>query len=63
MGEVWHNGTAVYYILQVDEYSHPFFQNLILQNDFLIVLSTYASVIVKLAFPFLLFNRCTKYLI
>ncbi len=45
MGEVWHNGTAVYYILQVDEYSHPFFQNLILQNDFLIVLSTYASVI------------------
>ncbi len=63
MGEVWHNGTAVYYILQVDEYSHPFFQKLLLQNDLMIVLSTYASVIVKLAFPFLLFNRYTKYLI
>ncbi|UFJ60203.1 DCC1-like thiol-disulfide oxidoreductase family protein [Brevibacillus sedimenti] len=63
MGEVWHNGTAVYYILQVDEYSHPFFRDLILHNDVLIVLSTYAAIIVKLAFPFLLFNRITKYLV
>ncbi|MEJ8548114.1 DCC1-like thiol-disulfide oxidoreductase family protein [Brevibacillus borstelensis] len=61
MGEVWNNGTAVYYILQVDEYSHPFFQSLLLQNDFAIVLATYASILVKLAFPFLLFNRYTKY--
>ncbi|SCW71591.1 antimicrobial peptide system protein, SdpB family [Paenibacillus tianmuensis] len=63
MGEMWHSGTAVYYIMQVNQFSHPFFRNLILQNDFFIVLFTYSSVIIKLAFPFLLFNRYTKYFI
>ncbi|MDR6225754.1 DCC1-like thiol-disulfide oxidoreductase family protein [Desmospora profundinema] len=61
MGEVWQNGTALYYILQVGEYTHPFFRDLIFSSDFLIVTGAYATVLVQVAFPFLLFNRYTKY--
>ncbi|MFC7439892.1 hypothetical protein [Laceyella putida] len=60
MGELWNSGVAVYYIAQVDMFSAPFQQKLILHNDVLIVLFTYASIIIKLGFPFMLFNRGTK---
>ncbi|WP_025026226.1 DCC1-like thiol-disulfide oxidoreductase family protein [Caldalkalibacillus mannanilyticus] len=63
MGEMWNNGTAVYYILQVEQFSSPFFRHLLLQSDFLIVVFTYLSILVKIAFPFLLFNRVTKYVV
>ncbi|WP_217585891.1 HTTM domain-containing protein [Lentibacillus saliphilus] len=63
MGEKWNNGTALYYILQVDTFSKPFWAEILTSNVFLIVLFTYASIVVKLAFPFLLFNRWTKYIV
>ncbi|WP_127531287.1 DCC1-like thiol-disulfide oxidoreductase family protein [Paenibacillus kobensis] len=63
MGENWENGTAVYYIMQVDLFSNPALRNLIIHNDYMIVLATYFSVFIKIAFPFLLFNKKTKYLI
>lgn len=62
MGEVWQNGTAIYYILQVEEFSHPFFRSIINSSDFLIVAGTYATLLVQMAFPFLLFNKKTKYI-
>ncbi|MBK3497196.1 HTTM domain-containing protein [Viridibacillus sp. YIM B01967] len=61
MGEVWQNGTAVYYTLQVEEYSLPFFRNIINSSDLIIALVTYGTVIVQISFPFLLFNKRTKY--
>lgn len=62
MGDMWNSGTAVYYVLQVDAFSNPMFKELILNNDYLIVLSTYSAILVKLAFPFLLLNKKTKYI-
>ncbi|MFI8577813.1 DCC1-like thiol-disulfide oxidoreductase family protein [Rossellomorea aquimaris] len=62
MGDMWNSGTAVYYVLQVDAFSNPLFKELIINNDYLIVLSTYSAILVKLAFPFLLLNRKTKYI-
>lgn len=62
MGELWQNGTAIYYILQVNEFSHPFFKDIIFASDFFLVVGAYLAIIVQLAFPFLLFNKKTKYI-
>lgn len=63
MGEKWNNGTALYYILQVDTFSKPLWEKLLSSSDYLIAFFTYSSILVKLSFPFLLINRWTKYLI
>ena len=63
MGEKWNNGTAIYYILQVDTFSKPFWEQILSSSDYLIVFFTYASILVKLAFPFLLINKWSKYFI
>ncbi|MEC1177353.1 DCC1-like thiol-disulfide oxidoreductase family protein [Metasolibacillus meyeri] len=62
MGELWQSGTALYYILQVEEFSHPFFKDFIFSSDIIIVGGSYLAVIVQLAYPFLLFNQKTKYI-
>ncbi|WAA08796.1 HTTM domain-containing protein [Fervidibacillus albus] len=62
MGEKWNNGTALYYILQVDTFSKPFWEDILTSNIFFIVMITYMSIIIKLAFPFLLINKFTKYI-
>ncbi|SMO77144.1 DCC1-like thiol-disulfide oxidoreductase family protein [Melghirimyces algeriensis] len=61
MGELWQKGTALYYILQVGEYTHPFFRDLIHGFEIAMVLGAYFTVLVQVSFPFLLFNRRTKY--
>ncbi|GAA0437622.1 HTTM domain-containing protein [Agaribacter marinus] len=62
MGEVWQNGTALYYILQVDEYTHPFFKELIISSDFLLLIGAYGAIFAQITYPFLLFNRYTRYI-
>lgn len=62
MGEPWQNGTALYYILQVKEFNLPWIGNLITSSDILIVFGTYFTVMLQVAFPFLLFNKITKYI-
>ncbi len=61
MGGLWQNGTAIYYILQVEEFTHPFFANLVLSSDLLLVIGAYFTIVVQLAYPFLLTNRYTRY--
>ncbi|WP_121606025.1 DCC1-like thiol-disulfide oxidoreductase family protein [Virgibacillus sp. Bac332] len=61
MGELWQNGTALYYILQVNEFSHPYFKDILLSSELLLVIGAYFTIIVQLAFPFLLFNNKLKY--
>lgn len=63
IGEMWHNGTAIYYIMQVDQFSRGILTPLISNNTYLIVILTYLAIIIKIAFPFLLFNKYTKYFI
>ncbi|MBS7531695.1 HTTM domain-containing protein [Hazenella sp. IB182353] len=62
MGEMWTNGTALYYILQVGEYTHPFFQRIISSSDIILMISAYSAIFIQLSFPFLLLNRYTKYI-
>ncbi|SDZ17356.1 DCC1-like thiol-disulfide oxidoreductase family protein [Thermoactinomyces sp. DSM 45892] len=62
MGEVWNQGTALYYIMQVDQFSTPLLKHTLASHEWLLVIFTYLSIWVKLAFPFMLFNRTTKYI-
>ncbi|MBU8678456.1 HTTM domain-containing protein [Bacillus subtilis] len=60
-GKMWTHGTALYYILQVDEYSiNKGFTNLVIDNPYLLVLGTYSALFLQLMFPILVWNRYFK---
>lgn len=62
MGELWQNGTALYYILRVDEFSLPGIAEFIYRNPYLVVFGTYATVLFEIFFAPSLLNRWTRYL-
>lgn len=62
MGSLWTHGTALYYIMQVDQFTFPFIKNLLYDHLFLLTIITYLTIIVKVSFPFMMFNRITKYI-
>ncbi|WP_093656759.1 HTTM domain-containing protein [Streptomyces wuyuanensis] len=59
-GRHWQDGTALYYILRVNEFGWPGVNNLLYENAFLVVLMTYGTVFFQLAFTFLLLNRALR---
>ncbi|MFE9448831.1 HTTM domain-containing protein [Streptomyces sp. NPDC006739] len=60
-GSRWQDGTAVYYPLHLDYFSPwPGLADLLSANGTLVMLVTYGTVIVQVAFPFTLFNRRVK---
>ncbi|MER6464666.1 HTTM domain-containing protein [Streptomyces sp. NPDC001228] len=60
-GSRWQDGTAVYYPLHLDYFSPwPALADLLSANGTLVLLVTYGTVIVQVAFPFTLFNRRVK---
>lgn len=60
-GDMWQNGTALYYVLRTAEYnSWPELTALIYQSPFVVVGATYAAVLVQLFLPFVLLNRTLK---
>ncbi|EPH40664.1 hypothetical protein STRAU_6276 [Streptomyces aurantiacus JA 4570] len=60
-GSRWQDGTAVYYPLQLDYFSPwPALADLLTSHGLLIMLVTYGTVAVQVAFPFTLFNRRVK---
>ncbi len=61
MGEMWQNGTALYYASRVQEFYTPGLNDLIWKYEPLLIFATYATTIFQVAFPFLLLNRYTKY--
>ncbi|MDR7523202.1 MAG: DCC1-like thiol-disulfide oxidoreductase family protein [Armatimonadota bacterium] len=61
MGELWQNGTALYYILRVDEFSWPAGAAFIYGNPYLVVLGTYGTVLFEVLFAPSLLNRWTRY--
>ncbi|WP_270406207.1 DCC1-like thiol-disulfide oxidoreductase family protein [Paenibacillus timonensis] len=63
MGDLWQNGTAIYYISQVNEFSRPFLKYMVDNHLWLMVLGTYFSVFIKIAFPFCLLNKKLKPLV
>ncbi len=62
MGELWQNGTALYYILRVDEYSWPGVAEVLYRNPYLVVGGTYATVFFELLFTPSLLYKWTRYL-
>ncbi|MFE5035178.1 HTTM domain-containing protein [Streptomyces sp. NPDC056683] len=60
-GSRWQDGTAVYYPLHLDYFSPwPALADLLSGNGTMVMLVTYGTVIVQVAFPFTLFNRRVK---
>ncbi|MGY6023915.1 HTTM domain-containing protein [Streptomyces spinosirectus] len=60
-GTRWQDGTAVYYPLHLDYFSPwPALADLLSSSGTMVMLVTYGTVIVQVAFPFTLFNRRVK---
>ncbi|MDT0480154.1 HTTM domain-containing protein [Streptomyces doebereineriae] len=60
-GSRWQDGTAVYYPLQLDSFSPwPALADLLSAHGVMVMLVTYGTVAVQVAFPFTLFNRRVK---
>ncbi|PBC62290.1 hypothetical protein BKI49_18700 [Streptomyces sp. Tue6028] len=60
-GSRWQDGTAVYYPLNLDYFSPwPALSHLMASHGTMVMLVTYGTVIVQVAFPFTLFNRRVK---
>ncbi|MFK0282140.1 HTTM domain-containing protein [Streptomyces sp. NPDC090499] len=60
-GSRWQDGTAVYYPLHLDYFSPwPALADLLSAHGTMVMLVTYGTVIVQVAFPFTLFNRRVK---
>ncbi|MFG2132504.1 HTTM domain-containing protein [Streptomyces sp. NPDC048751] len=60
-GSRWQDGTAVYYPLHLDYFTPwPALADLLSASGTLVLLATYGTVIVQVAFPFTLFNRRVK---
>ncbi|MET7450517.1 HTTM domain-containing protein [Streptomyces sp. NPDC005574] len=60
-GSRWQDGTAVYYPLHLDSFSPwPALADLLSSSGTMVMLVTYGTVIVQVAFPFTLFNRRVK---
>ncbi|MEV7865450.1 HTTM domain-containing protein [Streptomyces sp. NPDC088124] len=60
-GSRWQDGTALYYPLKLDYFSPwPAFSGLFASSALVVMVLTYGTVIVQVAFPFTLFNRRVK---
>jgi hypothetical protein len=60
-GSRWQDGTALYYPLHLDDFTPwPALSHALAGNDVMVMLITYGTVIVQVAFPFTLFNRRVK---
>lgn len=60
-GSRWQDGTALYYPLHLDDFTPwPALSHTLAGNDVMVMLITYGTVMVQVAFPFTLFNRRVK---
>lgn len=60
-GSRWQDGTAIYYPLRLDYFSPwPALSDLLASHGIMVMLVTYGTVAVQVAFPFTLFNRQVK---
>ncbi|MFI2370267.1 HTTM domain-containing protein [Streptomyces sp. NPDC018833] len=60
-GSRWQDGTALYYPLELDYFTPwPALSGILADSALLVLVLTYGTVIVQVAFPFTLFNRRVK---
>ncbi|GAA4556278.1 HTTM domain-containing protein [Streptomyces collinus] len=50
-GDVWQDGTALFYIMRVPEFELPGLSNLVYNNDLLVFLGTYSTTLFLVYFP------------
>ncbi|MFE3551328.1 hypothetical protein ACFXN2_21955 [Streptomyces kronopolitis] len=50
-GKVWQDGTALFYVLRLSEFTLPGVSELVYQNEFLVFLGTYSTTIFLVYFP------------
>jgi predicted DCC family thiol-disulfide oxidoreductase YuxK len=58
--EEWWNGDAIWLALTTYEFYHPTLLHLLARHYWLVNLSTYATLLIELAFPFLIWQRRTR---
>lgn len=51
MGDVWQDGTALFYIMRVPEFELPGVSSPVYENDLIVCLGTYATVLFMVYFP------------
>ncbi len=56
-GTLWPKGVALYYTMNVNEYSHPMLGELMSQFPIMTTLGSYATLAFQLSFPFLIWYR------
>lgn len=61
-GHMWYNGVALYYVLQIDEFTLPSLAPYFYSNPFILTSITYFTMIFQIAFPFLIWNKSTKWI-
>lgn len=59
-GELWQDGTALYYILNVPEFFLPGVTPLLVQSDWLMVIGAYLTVLTSVFFPVLVLFRAGR---
>ena len=59
-GEHWLDGTALYYVLHIDEFSHPFIQKHFTDSAFITYTGTYFTLFFQLSFPLLVWFQYTR---
>lgn len=59
-GDMWLHGTALYYVLRVEEFILPGVSHLIYSNPYLVTVGTYATLIFQISFPFLIWFKKLK---
>lgn len=60
-GDLWLNGTAIYYTMRVKEFIATSWNIPLTENHYFVVLGTYFTILFEIAFPFLIWFKRTKY--
>ncbi len=62
-GDLWLNGTAIYYTMRVDEFRATDWNIPLTRNHYFVVLGTYFTIFWELAFTFLVWTKPVKYIL
>jgi len=58
--DVWRNGDAIWTVLSASDYYNGFYVDILANHYWIGVVATYATLLIELAFPFLIWQRSTR---
>lgn len=58
--DVWFNGVATYYTLSLERFRGTSFNLKLAQNAFLVLISTYMTILIEISYPFLVWFKATR---